>query len=143
VWAMGYRPTMAIPYVDVVVPFGGSVTVPDAGNTPRPLISGQEFLDTNGNGIRDAKERALSAGMVYVDANRNGRFNGGELFADLDGQGRFSLLLPGAGRFTLRLVTDDRRLAPSRPLAGQYTVRLKASQVFAKAIFGVTRIARA
>lgn len=42
------------------------------------------FLDRNGNGVRDPGESALSEQFVYVDGEKNGRYDEGELSASTD-----------------------------------------------------------
>jgi hypothetical protein len=42
------------------------------GGTPWPLVSGQVYVDANGNGILDAGETGLAGAKVFLDSNGNG-----------------------------------------------------------------------
>jgi hypothetical protein len=70
----------------------------DFGVFKRMSISGQVYIDLNGNRVRDAKESALARWLVYLDANNNGARDGGEAwtFTNASGGYRFADLPVGA-----------------------------------------------
>jgi hypothetical protein len=69
-----------------------------AGLIPAASISGVQFEDTNGNGLRDPGENGLAGWIVYIDANGNGQPDTGEAMSitDLSGGYSFAGLFPGA-----------------------------------------------
>ena len=50
----------------------------DFGNLPIGDISGTKWNDLDADGVRDANEPLLPGVTIYVDVNRNGRFDNGE-----------------------------------------------------------------
>src|SRR5713226_3103249 len=68
-----------------------------ADTLPVGSISGVTFVDTNGNGARDAGEPAMAGTTVFLDANNNGVLDPGEVstVAAADGSFSFSRLLAG------------------------------------------------
>lgn len=90
----------------------------DFGNQPDVPggIAGIKWLDTNGNGNRDGQESGLAGVTIYLDLNRNGRFNAGEprtqtaednplTRVDETGWYRFEKL--PAGRYVVREVVPE------------------------------------
>ncbi len=71
---------------------------------PGASIAGVKFEDLNGDGVADPNEPRLANRRIYVDQNRNGRFDPGEPveMTDEDGEYRFRGLAPG--RY---IVADD------------------------------------
>ncbi|MFK8113000.1 MAG: S8 family serine peptidase, partial [Rubripirellula sp.] len=66
-------------------------TALNIGLVPNPgLISGRLFSDTGvENGVFDLGEETLSSKQIFIDANRNGVFDDGELQATTDAEGRY------------------------------------------------------
>ena len=68
-----------------------------ADTLPVGSISGVTFVDTNGNGLRDAGEPGVAGVNVFLDANNNGVLDPGEVstVTAADGSFSFSRLLAG------------------------------------------------
>ena len=90
----------------------------DFGNRPvrRGSIHGVKFEDVNGNGQFDGAEQGLAGVTIYVDANRNGRFDADEPhavtmeedpFTDFDEGGLYWLDGLPAGEHVVREVVPD------------------------------------
>jgi hypothetical protein len=64
---------------------------------PLASVSGSLFEDANGNKLRDTNEPALPGWTVYIDANRNEKFDAGErvTLTDFNGNYVFDGLVPG------------------------------------------------
>ncbi|MEL7313960.1 MAG: S8 family serine peptidase, partial [Cyanobacteria bacterium J06559_3] len=82
------------PLVPTVVPLAAGETVAgvDIGNflaSPAGL-SGSKWHDLNENGLRDAAEPSLADWTMYLDANRNGTLDDGELSTVTDSSGNYS-----------------------------------------------------
>ena len=104
-----------------------------AGNTPAPIggapgsgagaISGVVFLDANANGRRDASE----AGAPNVAVMLDGRF-----VARTDPQGRFEFPAVVAGPHTLRIETDNIPLpwSPTQRERADLDVRVRGTTTF-------------
>jgi len=80
------------------VTFGVLSSATNVGGT----VSGTLFSDTNGNGIMDSGESALSGVTVFLDTNGNGQLNAGEVFAVTSANGAFTLTSTTNGSFTIR-----------------------------------------
>ncbi|WP_425619016.1 SdrD B-like domain-containing protein [Anatilimnocola sp. NA78] len=90
---------------------GNSTTILEysgfAGTTEPQLpgeIRGSKWDDSNGNGLRDAGEPALSNVVVYIDANRDGQLNGLELQTTTDASGNYRFENVQPGRYVVREV---------------------------------------
>ena len=67
-------------------------------------IAGVVFNDANGNGIRDVKagEGGIAGRLVYVDLNKSGVLDGGDITAVTDAGGYYELKNVPVGTFTVR-----------------------------------------
>ncbi len=72
-----------------------AATLPTIANSA--AIHGVQWNDRNGNGVQDAGEPGLAGVTVYLDQNRNGRLDAGELstITDANGNYAFTNLAPG------------------------------------------------
>jgi subtilase family serine protease len=77
-------------------PRDNNLTV-DAGVYQLATIQGQKFHDLDGDGVKDPGEPGLSGWTIYLDANRNGQLDSGEIFTvtDVNGNYTFTNLRPG------------------------------------------------
>ena len=142
VWASNYQPSGGVWFSDVVVGYGQVVTAPILGNLARPRVSGYVFNDLNGNGIRSRNEPMLAGAIVYIDKNNNGRLDDGEDLQQIGSDGLFSFVLPGAGKWTVRVIPPTQGLTYTTPVGKKLVLTLKTGQVYTKAIFGLTKIKR-
>jgi hypothetical protein len=65
-------------------------------------VNGTVFGDTNGNGVINAGENALSGVTVFLDLNGNGQLNAGEPATVSSATGTFTLTSTTNGLFTIR-----------------------------------------
>jgi hypothetical protein len=101
-------------YLDDVTVFG----------TPLGTISGETFIDANGNGTFDAGEQPLSGVTVYVDLNNSGSYVAGDPSAVSTSNGSYTINSVPSGQYTLREVapsgyigTNSQSGAPSVSMA--------------------------
>ena len=66
-------------------------------------VAGNVFHDYDASGMRDAKEPDLAGWTVYVDADRDGVRDAGEVSAVTDGRGHYLLAGVAAGDATIRV----------------------------------------
>jgi hypothetical protein len=103
---------------------GRAQTGVDFGNrrTANGSIAGTVFHDRNGNGVRDAGEPAQSGWRVYLDANRNQRFDPGERNVVTGSSGGYTFTDLPAGTYAVREVDQPGWTRP----AGSPVVKLAA-----------------
>ncbi|MCY2987091.1 MAG: S8 family serine peptidase, partial [Planctomycetota bacterium] len=120
---------------------GQVVSREDFGLVPDPgEIRGRLFEDVIANGVCDAGEPAGPSGIIYLDANGNGRLDLGEMtsptaadgsyvFADLETEREYRVGVVPPDRFTLVLPTADE--------SGQWKVFLPAGRAILDRDFGL------
>ncbi|QOV90484.1 SdrD B-like domain-containing protein [Humisphaera borealis] len=128
----GYRRTTPAS-TSVAVAAGQSVIGINFGHTPRVLISGVVYTDTNRNQVRDAAETGQGGWTVYRDANNNSRFDAGESASVTDASGYWSIKDALPGTFVVRLIA--RPGYSSAP--GGWTLDLTSGQTSTGRNFGV------
>jgi hypothetical protein len=76
---------------------GGRAVGRDFGNARNGGITGQKWLDTDGDGQRDDLEPGLPGWQIYLDLNRNGEHDPGEPVTTTDQNGNYAFpdLAPG------------------------------------------------
>jgi hypothetical protein len=97
---------------------GQVVVGADFGNRlRRGSIEGVKWNDLNGDGVRQTGEPGVGGIIIYIDQNRDGRFNFGERAAVTDSQGRYQIvdLLPG--EYVVREIAPPGTI-PTFPAAG-------------------------
>ncbi|HEX4793045.1 MAG TPA: SdrD B-like domain-containing protein, partial [Humisphaera sp.] len=121
---------------DVTVAAGQTVTGKDFAETTRAVISGTIFNDTNGNALKDSTEAAVSGRVVFLDTNKNGKLDTGELSFTTGADGKYSFVIP-AGTYRVRdvLPAGWRRTLPS---AGYYDATVTSGQAIASKNFAET-----
>jgi hypothetical protein len=95
-------------------------------------ISGTIFVDRNGNGVRDASEPAQSGWRVYLDVNRNQRFDAGERSVVTGSNGAYAFADLAAGTYAVREVDQPGWTRPR----GSPVVRLAAGATMADTNIG-------
>jgi hypothetical protein len=89
---------------DVTAVSGSDVAGRNVGFYIYSSASGQLYNDVNGNGFRDIGDNAVSGRTVYLDANANGTFDGGEVSAITSSTGAYSMTGVSMGTFQARVV---------------------------------------
>ena len=106
------------------------------GQTPGGQILGRVYDDSDGDGVQDAGESGLENIRVYIDANSNGGFDGGEVQATTGPNGDYAITgLLTEGLFDIRaeLSTNRQITAPS---TGVHQVDLSFEEIVADINFG-------
>ncbi len=67
-------------------------------------ISGKKYNDLNGNGEDDEGEPGIAGWTIYIDANSNGIFDGGEVSTTTGANGSYLFSNLGPGTYTIREV---------------------------------------
>ncbi|WP_160148247.1 SdrD B-like domain-containing protein [Rubripirellula obstinata] len=67
-------------------------------------VSGTVVTDTNGDGVITVSDMPLSDATVYVDANRNGQFDDGEITVQTDASGNYEIVSLPPGDHDVRLL---------------------------------------
>jgi hypothetical protein len=65
-------------------------------------IAGSLFADANGNGLREPAEAGRPGGLVYLDTNGSGQFDGSDPLAVANAQGQYQFTGLGAGTYAVR-----------------------------------------
>jgi hypothetical protein len=110
-----------------------SVAVPP----PTGKISGEVFLDANGDGKIDDHEFGLGLWSVYIDLKDTGKFVSGDPVVTTNIDGDFSFTGLAAGTYILRVepVTGTVATTPT-----ELTIKLTAGEVSTGSLFGVRAI---
>lgn len=130
----------SLPATRLLEPLESRVFLSAAPALP-PSITGTVFNDVNVDGIHQAGEKGLGGRKVFIDANGNGVFDKGEVFARTDSHGNFAFRGLAAGTYTIREALPHGARNTS-PTGGVYTVTLTAGQLVTGQDFGETRLAR-
>ncbi len=102
-------------------PASGTATVTF---TPPAAIKGTVFLDTNGNGFRDANDPPLPFQTVLLDLNNNGIADIGEPIVITDTQGAYTFPGLAPGTFRVRVLVPAGTGAFTGPTGNMLTVTL-------------------
>ena len=76
------------------------------GNFQNISISGSKFNDLNSNGVLEAQEPLLPNWQIFLDANRNGSLDAGEVNTSTDSLGGYSFANLGPGTYRVREVNQ-------------------------------------
>jgi hypothetical protein len=69
-------------------------------------ITGQVFADGNGDGIKGTDAIGLSGWTVYIDLDKNGILDTGDIVTTTDHFGNFSIANLAAGTYTVKIATQ-------------------------------------
>jgi hypothetical protein len=111
----------------------------DFGLTTTAIVRGTVFNDTNGDGIQQIIERGISGVRVFIDKNRNGKWDRSERsrITNDDGDYRFAGL--SAGVHVIRIVKPAGTTITA-PASGAIVVKLKKGQSLSNRDFGIKSI---
>lgn len=118
-----------------VNPISGPFTHLDFGNSVTGLITGSVFNDANSNGKEDATEKGLANFRVYVDKNKDGKFESNELSTLSDSSGNWSIAGLAPGTYVVRVVQPTGWKATA-PVGGALTVTLTSGATITGEMFG-------
>lgn len=86
-----------------------------------PNVTGTAYVDSNGNGMRDAGEIGLEGVYIYIDLDGDNRPDLGEPGTNTGSDGTYTLNFPGAGTYTLRSDLDP-GFEQTFPASGEHLV---------------------
>jgi hypothetical protein len=111
----------------------------DFGLTTTAVVRGTVFNDANGDGVQQITERGVSGVRVFIDKNRNGKWDRseGSRITNDDGDYRFGGL--SAGMHVIRIVKPA-GTATTVPASGAIVVKLKKGQSLSNRDFGIRSI---
>jgi probable HAF family extracellular repeat protein len=97
-------------------------------------IGGSVFLDVNGDGVRQVAESLIRSRRVYVDSNRNGKYDPGEqmTFTSPAGHYRLDGLATGSVRVGLEAVSGWQSTTVVQATTSSATTRSIAKDVLVK-----------
>ena len=98
-------------------------------------ISGQKFLDANGDGAKGSGESGLQGWTIFLDSNGNGQPDAGEPQQTTDASGTYSFGGLAAGSYVVREVLQA-GFVRTAPVASFYSVALAAGQSVTGRDFG-------
>ncbi|MEO6437255.1 MAG: SdrD B-like domain-containing protein [Tepidisphaeraceae bacterium] len=137
----GFRcTTPKLGFYDAVAVTGGSSTIRFFGNTTLTLISGFVFNDKNVNGLKESGESGLSGWRVFADANGDGNFDSGEVFALTDSTGKYRLGTLPPGTYRIQVVVNVTQYQPTLPGSAARKITLASGGTTSNKNFGVVQI---
>jgi len=83
------------------------------------VITGRVFHDSNGDGVRGPKEKALQRAQVYIDTDNDGAWDDGEPLVRTNGAGRYGFSDQPAGTHRVRLLGTPHEYFTSGGFSGQ------------------------
>ena len=103
--------------------------------TAPALVSGAVFNDVNANGKQDAGEKGLANVRVYVDLNKDGKFESNERNALTNASGNWSIAGLAPGSYVIRVV-QPQGYKPTVPAKGSFSLTLSSGQTVTGKLFG-------
>jgi hypothetical protein len=100
--------------------------------TPTGSVSGTFFYDSNGNGVWNSGEAASPQWYLYIDANKDGKYDAGDTEIRADTSGRFTFSGLAAGTYVIRAATA----AGWQQTTANPTLTIVAGQAIANVNFG-------
>jgi hypothetical protein len=133
----GFRQSLPLKaYYNMTLEDAEHVRNKDFGNTVRPLVSGRVFRDDNANGLLDDGEQGMKNFTVFVDDDRDGKFDNDEESTITDETGRWNLSVD-AGAVVVRIVPRD---GFTRTTTSRFRLDLDPAEVSSDHLFGQRRI---
>jgi hypothetical protein len=122
----------------VTVIAGATPTDRNFGAAPAATISGRVFNDLDADGVQDAGELGAAGVRLYVDANRNSKFDGGETWWLTGSSGTYAIGGLKPGTHVVRAILQDGWTFTKYSF---YTVTLTVGQTASNRNFGIRRTA--
>jgi hypothetical protein len=123
-------------FVDITISAGQTLSVPSfADALGTASISGRVFNDGNGNAKRDSGEAGLGLLTVYLDVNKNGKLDAGDVSTTTDVFGNWSFAGLTAGSYAVRIAPLT-GLTTTTPAGGVFSITLIAAQTVSGKLFG-------
>ena len=92
-------------------------------------ISGTKFLDLNSNGILDPSDQPLHGYTIYIDKNKNSRFDQEDYVNMTDKNGKYSFINIPASGIVREQVSSGDQFQPSFPREGYNLTEVTANNV--------------
>ncbi|HEY0009793.1 MAG TPA: SdrD B-like domain-containing protein [Tepidisphaeraceae bacterium] len=118
----------------------GAAVVPPPPLVAKATITGLLWNDSNANGTRDGAEAVTGSRVVYIDANRDGKFNTGERSVSSNSAGIYTFSNLDAGTYYVSRVFPS-GFWMSNSTAGYVTVTVAAGQTASGVDIGTTNVA--
>lgn len=109
----------------------------DFGFTNRVTIKGTVFFDANNNHKQESGEQLSQGVKVYLDADKDGKWDAGEKFVLSDSNGAYRFAGLKAGTYRVRVQPADNSVLVTAPPNAFYEVSLKAGESATKKNFGI------
>ena len=105
-----------------------SVTTPAVVVTTGASISGMVFNDSNGNGVQDAGELAITGAQVYLDINGVGSYISTDPITTTDSSGNYTFANLQPSNYLVRIVPVAGKVINAPLWGGKFWVPLAANQ---------------
>jgi hypothetical protein len=123
-------------FFSVTLTPGKTISKLDFANSQLALLSGDVFLDSNGNKTQDTSEVGVPNRIVYIDSNNDGVREQSEPAAVTDASGNWAFNQVGPGTYIVRLVpVPSSRI--TTPAGGSFTFTVGHGSTRTKNNFGV------
>ena len=124
----GYRQTIpSAGYFDITLGTNQTASGKSFGFTASTLISGYVFKDSDKDGLKDSNEAGLSGWRVYLDDNKNGKYDSGESYTYSDSGGNWTMKGLNPRAYTVRVVQQP-KYALQAPTPGYWAFTLAGGQ---------------
>jgi uncharacterized protein (DUF2141 family) len=124
----------AVGYYTINLGWGQAVSA-SFGNAPLGRIYGIAWHDLNGNGLLDAGEPGFAGTQVYLDINKNGIYDTGDVLQTADANGKYSFDNLTPGNYVLREIVPSGYRVTHAPGTGYWALSLHPGQAIS-ASFG-------
>ncbi len=109
-------------------------------STAKGSISGYYFYDSNANGVWNSGEQISPLWYLYLDLNRDGRYDSGDIKIRANSNGLYSFSGLAAGTYYIRSTSFSNWRQTTPAGGGDQIVTLKAGQNVTGVNFGVVKI---
>lgn len=136
----GYRITApSTGYFNVTLAAGGTSSANNFLATTKARITGYVYNDANANGTKDSTEAGLANWRIYIDLNKNGQLDTGEVSILTSSTGYWAFEGISAATYTIRVIQQTGYQA-TIPTGGVGTFALAAAQTKSNVMFGEKKI---
>jgi len=121
-----------------VFTLAGNTSGKNFGVTNKVLITGRAWVDSDKDNIKDSTEAVLAGWTVFIDKDKDGVFDVGEVSTKTDSAGNYKFTNLAAGSYRIRIVQASgyTRIAPT---SGYYDKTLLSGQTTGSNNFRFTK----